>query len=173
MFVGVFPKKRKEDVSQDSFSFILFSFVLWLQELYEWRCSLRDHKRWTQWRSLELQKDLAYCHPRWPEEQKYIMQELERIQTSRISYFGDWWNIFDWIVYIWISVGVAVRIPALCGYLRASDIHREILALSMIVIWIRLLKVMRAFQALGELKRSNDDLQTVLFKHSIIHSIML
>ena len=78
------------------------------------------------------------------------MQELERIQTSRISYFADWWNIFDWIVYIWISVGVAVRIPALCGNIRASDVHREILALSMIVIWIRLLKAMRAFQALGQ-----------------------
>ena len=128
----------------------LIQHVFCFKELYEWRCSLRDHNRWTRWRSLELQKDLAYCHPRWPEEQKYIMQELERIQLSRISYFADWWNIFDWIVYIWISVGVAVRIPALCGNTRASDVHREILALSMIVIWIRLLKAMRAFQALGQ-----------------------
>jgi len=128
---------------------VLATLIFIIQELYEWRCSIREHKRLSQWRSSELQKDLMYCHPRWPEERKYILQELERIQGSRISYFADWWNIFDWIVYIWISAGVVVRIIALCGGEEASNIHREILALSMIVIWIRLLKAMRAFQALG------------------------
>jgi len=57
--------------------YILFNitFLFFLhQELYEWRCSIREHNRWQIWRSSELQKDLMYCHPRWPEERKYILQ---------------------------------------------------------------------------------------------------
>ena len=99
-----------------------------------------------------MQKDLNYCHPRWPEERKYINQELERIKETQIQYFNDLWNILDWITYLWIIAGVLARISSLGGNTEATTAHKKILATSMIVIWIRLMKVIRAFKPLGMLQ---------------------
>lgn len=111
---------------------------------------MRQHHKWGEWRSAEIQKDLKYCHPRWPEEKKYILQELDRIKESDVRYFADMWNMLDWVTYIWIVTGIVARVFALTGDARASGHHKKILATSLIVIWLRLMKIIRAYQALGE-----------------------
>lgn len=130
-------------------SAVLLTLYFIAQEIYEWRCSVRQHHKWGEWRSAEIQKDLKYCHPRWPEEKKYILQELDRIKESDVRYFADMWNMLDWVTYIWIVTGIVARVFALTGDARASGHHKKILATSLIVIWLRLMKIIRAYQALG------------------------
>lgn len=130
-------------------SAVLMTLYLIIVEIYEWRFSVKHHRRWQEWRSSELEKDLIYCHPRWPEESKYIKCELSTIKNSHIMYFDDFWNIVDWITYGWIVIGVCLRIVALNGNKNADLYHRRFLSISMVIIWARTLKLMRAFQLLG------------------------
>ena len=47
--------------------------------------------------TLSFAQDLAFCHPRWPEERLYLEQEGEELDGTKPSYFNDAWNIFDWV----------------------------------------------------------------------------
>ena len=131
------------------YSALLYLFTVLVQELREWRQSAKDHVRWQTWRRIELETDLNYCHPRWPEERKYVIQELEGVKEEKISYFSDSWNILDWITFFGIIAGVLARIAALLGDSTANKVHKRILSISIIIIWIRLLKFARPFTSLG------------------------
>ena len=96
-----------------------------------------------------MEKDLIYCHPRWPEEKKYILQELDQIRETRISYFSDLWNVTDWVTYVCLVACMIARSLALSGNEEASGYHRRILSFSMIIVWVRLLKYIRAFTTIG------------------------
>ena len=93
---------------------------------------------------------MQFCHPRWPEEKKYILQELEEVETSTISYFKDAWNYFDWITYAWIMTVIISRVVAVFyPKSRAGSLHARFMAVALIFIWLRLMKVLRTFEALG------------------------
>ena len=51
-----------------------------------------------------MEKDLQFCHPRWPEEKKYIGAELEQIRSYHRTYFRDPWNIYEWVKCIYLSL---------------------------------------------------------------------
>ena len=44
-----------------------------------------------------MEKDLEYCHPRWPEERQYLTSELLQIRGYQRTYFRDPWNIIEWV----------------------------------------------------------------------------
>lgn len=93
---------------------------------------------------------MQFCHPRWPEERKYILQELEEVDKSTISYFKDAWNYFDWITYAWILTVIISRVIAVfLPKSRAGSLHARFMAVALIFIWLRLMKVLRTFEALG------------------------
>lgn len=46
-----------------------------------------------------MEKDLEYCHPRWPEERQYLSSELLQIRGYQRTYFRDPWNIFEWVCH--------------------------------------------------------------------------
>lgn len=64
-------------------------------EFQEISASKKSHRNWKRWRIDELEKDLQFSHPRWPEERKYLEMERNDILDSGISYFNDAWNYFD------------------------------------------------------------------------------
>lgn len=126
------------------------TFYFFLQEFLEIRASKRSHKRWQTWRVRELEKDLSFCHPRWPEERKYLEMELREIADSGISYFNDAWNYFDWITYGWVSAVIVTRILGVAiSNPTARSVHPKVFAVALIFIWLRLMKFFRAFSALG------------------------
>ena len=121
-----------------------------LLELLEIRASNRSHQKWQKWRIRELEKDLNFTHPRWPEERKYLEMEIRNIADSGISYFNDAWNYFDWITYAWVLSIVITRLLSVgWGSSIAKSLHPKVFALALIFIWLRLMKVFRAFVSLG------------------------
>ena len=48
-------------------------------------------QNWKQWRESEIEKDLSYSHPRWPEEELYLRQEMGNLDDMRPQYFNDFW----------------------------------------------------------------------------------
>lgn len=119
-------------------------------EFQEISASKKSHRNWKRWRIDELEKDLQFSHPRWPEERKYLEMERNDILDSGISYFNDAWNYFDWVTYGWILGIIVTRIFAV---VLASDVarslHPKVFAIALIFIWLRLMKVFRAFITLG------------------------
>lgn len=72
-----------------------------------------QHDRWKKWRIGQLRRDLKYCHPRWPEESKYIYMEISNISSQGISYFRSYWNFVDWVTYFGILAVILTRILSL------------------------------------------------------------
>ena len=106
--------------------------------------------KWKKWRKGELEKDMQFCHPRWPEERKYILQEIDEVEKSKIAYFKDAWNYFDWMTYGWILSVILSRVVAVAWPgSQAKSLHARFMAVALIFIWLRLMKVLRIFQALG------------------------
>ena len=97
-----------------------------------------------------MNRDLKYCHPCWPEEGKYIKMEIDQISSRGISYFKSYWNYFDWITYFVIFAVIVTRVLSVVTDSKtANDLHPKVMAISLIFIWLRLMKVLRAFKALG------------------------
>ncbi|XP_028415191.1 transient receptor potential cation channel subfamily V member 5-like [Dendronephthya gigantea] len=120
------------------------------QEIAEVRNSRRQHEKWKTWRIGELNRDLKYCHPRWPEECKYIEMEIESISSQGISYFQSYWNYFDWVTYLGIICVILTRVLSVAiDNNTANELHPKVMSIALILIWLRLMKVFRAFEALG------------------------
>ena len=53
--------------------------------------SCTTFQNWKQWREDEIDKDIEFCHPRWPEEKMYLVQEKKELDKMRPQYFSDFW----------------------------------------------------------------------------------
>ena len=119
-------------------------------EFFEITASKEAHERWKSWRIRQIDRDLQFCHPRWPEERKYLEMERNEIAESGISYFNDSWNYFDWVTYGWILGIIVTRIFAVVLESEtAHSLHPRVFAIALIFIWLRLMKVFRGFVTLG------------------------
>ena len=97
-----------------------------------------------------MSKDLDYCHPRWPEEKKYLDSELVQIRTYQRTYFREPWNIFEWISYfVVLTLAVTRVLSVVSSDATAEEIHPKIYAIGLIVLWLRFMRSCRAFQSLG------------------------
>ena len=97
-----------------------------------------------------MSKDLDYCHPRWPEEKKYLDSELVQIRTYQRTYFREPWNIFEWISYFVVLTLAVTRVLSVVSRdATAEEIHPKIYAIGLIVLWLRFMRSCRAFQSLG------------------------
>ena len=97
-----------------------------------------------------MEKDLKFCHPRWPEEEKYLRSELTQIRSYQRTYFRDPWNIFEWITYVVVLTLILTRILFVASDNKtAQSIHPRVYALGLVVIWLRFMRSCRAFRTLG------------------------
>lgn len=120
------------------------------QEIMEYFASKREHKLWIKWREDELRNDLEFCHPRWPGERLYLMQEIDSLHHQDPAYLKDAWNFIDWLAYFMILASVATLLIAyLHDNQMALSIYLNFLSATLVVLWIRLMKYARAFTALG------------------------
>lgn len=93
---------------------------------------------------------MQYCHPRWPEEKRYLKSEIDLIRSSSKSYFRNGWNIFEWIQFTVILIVVFTRLVHYLNYdERAFIIHYKAFILLVIMLWLRFMKCCRCYQSLG------------------------
>ena len=41
----------------------------------------RELEKWREWRASELEDDIKYCHPRWPQETQYLQSEIDAVRN--------------------------------------------------------------------------------------------
>ena len=116
---------------------------------HTWR-SRHDHQKWVTWRTRELEKDLRYCHPQWPEERRYLEQEIKSLDEDKPLIFHDSWNYLEWITCAMLAATVASHVIDYLGRTNITFlVHIRITAALLIVLWLRVMKYARPFKTTG------------------------
>ncbi|KAK6191478.1 hypothetical protein SNE40_003156 [Patella caerulea] len=121
-----------------------------VEELREYRRSVVSHRKWVDWRKGEIERDRKYCHPRWPDEEKFLERELNALKEVEQSYFSDMWNIFDWTCYFLLTICIVTHLFDIGMHSEhLARWHVRIMCVTIILLWLRLMKNARAFTLLG------------------------
>lgn len=97
-----------------------------------------------------MERDLQYCHPRWPEERRYLNSEMELIRSSSLSYLKNGWNIFEWLAFVVVLLVVFTRVASCLSSNPVADkIHYRSFPILLIMLWLRFMKCCRCYQSLG------------------------
>ena len=129
---------------------VILTFNEIRKEVKEFYQSRRQNKKYITWRKKEIKRDLEYCHPRWTQEKTFVKQHVRQIKERQKFYFQDRWNYFDWVVYIMLIIVIILHIiNVVVQNNRYNDVFIRILACTIILVWVRLLKFARPFPAQG------------------------
>ncbi|XP_060608623.1 uncharacterized protein LOC132760627 isoform X3 [Ruditapes philippinarum] len=121
-----------------------------IDEIREYWRSKESDINWKKWRREEIDEDLKYCHPRWPEEEQFLNQELQNLEDSNTRYFSDMWNWFDWFCYTLLVAVIGTHVADIVDHTDAvARAHIRLTAVVVIFLWLRLMKNIRAFSMLG------------------------
>ncbi|GFS22479.1 transient receptor potential cation channel subfamily V member 1-like isoform X2 [Elysia marginata] len=151
-----YDKRHKYEMPDDIWRIVLYVLAMLLtvyqivEEIMEFKRSLRLHEEYERRRTEDINRDLEFCHPRWPEEEKYLRQEIGELQDLKPKYFSDMWNIFDWLCYIMLIVCMITHIVDIARHSeQVARAHIRLMAVTIILLWLRLMKNARAFALLG------------------------
>ena len=110
----------------------------------------KDHRQWVVWKTNDLSRDKQYCHPRWPEELRYLEQELKTLRGQRALLFKDAWNHFEWLT---CAILLATVLTYLINYFNHSEtaytVHVRVSVCLLIALWLRIMKYARPFRQTG------------------------
>lgn len=144
----------------------LMLFIIILSETKEYFQSKKRNAKYKQWREEQLQRDLQYAHPRWPEERAYLEREIRTIGEYQASYLKDQWNFLDWITQFLMTATITLHIVNYRVRTKETrDAMRITASVTMIFLWLRLLKYARPFKTLG--------LFVVMLSHVIVDTLKI
>ncbi|KAK5854466.1 hypothetical protein PBY51_015529 [Eleginops maclovinus] len=112
--------------------------------------SNRKLRLWQRWAERRLHDDLRCLHPMWPQEKVFLLDQIKQIRLMRGSYSQDLWNVFDWLVYSLLVASFSVHMADVlqpCSSLRTCSLR--LFSVSIIFLWLRLMKHVRAFRLMG------------------------
>lgn len=118
--------------------------------------SVSEFHKYKRSRMQELKRDLPYCHPRWPQESKFVKEEIKRVESERVASLYDMWYYLDVIcflglVLLTITRLILVEIDFNTGnaYVNTMNVHYHAYAFLLIIIWLRFMQAFRPFISLG------------------------
>ncbi|XP_012558139.2 uncharacterized protein LOC100201978 isoform X1 [Hydra vulgaris] len=122
-----------------------------LTQMAQFKRVVKREQKYKEWRVREVERDLQYAHPRWPEERRYLISQMDNIRNSNVtSYWKDGWNIFEWITFASILSVIGTRVAAcMSGSVSSLSWHRRTFLLLLVLLWLRFMKCCRCYQSLG------------------------
>lgn len=95
---------------------------------------------------------MKYCHPRWPQERKYIEHEIKRVKSLPLfDDFGAWFYL-EWITLILILATITTHFVFYEIDTSATRyIYTRTISIVNLLVWLRLLKYLRPFPGIGTL----------------------
>lgn len=107
-------------------------------------------KKWIAWRAAELEEDLSYYHPRWPQKEIYLQTEFKAIRETPLISTGDSWIYFDWFSLILILGIIASHVVFFKIDTKLTQvIYVRIITMLVLVLWFRIMKYARPFKSAG------------------------
>ncbi|XP_066927224.1 uncharacterized protein [Clytia hemisphaerica] len=130
---------------------VFMTIYFMANQIIEGRRTITRDKAYKNWHIEHTERDLDYCHPRWPEEKRYLDGELERLRRKKSgSYFADGWVVIDWMIHLAVWIIVFTRVAAVVtNDPEVKKYHIRVFAFSLVIIWLRILSSCRAFKSLG------------------------
>ncbi|XP_066918568.1 transient receptor potential channel pyrexia-like [Clytia hemisphaerica] len=123
---------------------------LFVSETKEFLKSTRFTERFKRWRESNIQRDLKFAHPRWPEERAYLEREIRACEDYTSSYFRDRWNFLDWLTQFLMVATIILHLFNITYHTNStSDWFRGISSATLLSMWLRLLKYARPFRSVG------------------------
>ncbi|XP_027863327.1 transient receptor potential cation channel subfamily A member 1 isoform X1 [Xiphophorus couchianus] len=118
-----------------------------IQDIVLSRRKLHLRRRWMERR---FQDDLRCSHPMWPQERQYLLNQTRRIHRMRGNYSRDRWNVFDWLVYSLLTASFCTHLAdVLQPSVLLHTLSLRLFSMSIIFLWLRLMKHVRAFRLMG------------------------
>ena len=114
--------------------------------------SRKSQRNWKRWKLEQLEYDLKHCHPRWPQEQKFVKHEMKRVRALPLFDAYDAWFYMDWIILFLIILTVITHFVFL--YIDTSAmryLYTRTISIMNLLVWLRLLKFVRPFRGIGTL----------------------
>ena len=110
----------------------------------------RSLTKWKEWRASELERDLAYCHPRWPQETQYLQSEIKAVRHLSLISRSPWWMYFDRVALLFILATIASHVTFFHFSTDLSkEIHHYIIMPLLLILWLRIFKYARPFESAG------------------------
>ena len=103
----------------------------------------------------ELKRDLPYCHPRWPQESKFIKEEIKRVESEKVASLYDLWYYLDVVSFLGLVLLTITRLLLVeldfdtNMYVTVVKVHYHSYAFLLIIIWVRFMQAFRPFISLG------------------------
>ena len=110
----------------------------------------QEHNAWKEWRASELERDIEYCHPRWPQEAQYVNAEIKAVRNLSLLTDSDYWIYFDWVALVFILATIVSH--GIFFYYStdlSKDIHYYITMPLLLILWLRIFKYARPFESAG------------------------
>ena len=110
----------------------------------------QEHKAWKEWRASELESDIEYCHPRWPQETQYVNAEIKAVRNLSLMSGSDYWIYFDWIALVFILATIVSHVVFFHYSTDLSkEVHHYITMPLLLILWYRMFKYARPFEGAG------------------------
>jgi len=117
--------------------------------------AVRDFHAYKLSRGQELKRDLPYCHPRWPQEGKFVKEEIRKVESERVATLYDIWYYLDVLSFLGLVLLTITRLLLVqldfnsLGYIDVIKVHYHAYPFVLIVIWLRFMQAFRPFITLG------------------------
>lgn len=99
-----------------------------------------------------MQYDLDHCHPRWPQEERFVKNEMTRVRNLTLFNANDAWFYLDWMVLFLIVINIVTHFLFLRINTSASRyVYTRVLSIMNLFVWLRLLKFTRPIRGIGTL----------------------
>ena len=96
---------------------------------------------------------MKYCHPRWPQERKFIEYEINRVKSlPQYNEFGAWFYL-DWVILILIIATIITHFMFFFddSHVSIRYVYTRVISIMNLLVWLRLLKYIRPFPGIGTL----------------------
>ncbi|XP_033737812.1 transient receptor potential cation channel subfamily V member 2-like [Pecten maximus] len=119
-------------------------------EVLEYRRSITKNDEWKKFRADELYADMKHCID--SSDRQFLQDELHQVEKQIPRYFKDFWNVFDWVCYGMQGICIISHLADVIRHSEeAARFHINFMALTLILLWLRLAKCARPFKRLGPL----------------------
>eukprot|EP00111_Clytia_hemisphaerica_P019381 TCONS_00057216-protein len=130
-------------------SLILAVYFIVKQVVEVQRSETRERK-YKEWKKRELERDLMYCHERWPEEHRYLTSEINLIETSSKRFMKNGWNGFEMFTNLIMAMVIITRVVAVTlSNPTLNTIHYKSVPMLLILLWLRFMRYCQIYQSLG------------------------
>lgn len=158
---SIFPVEFYTPYNQNSWRFVLeilgllLAVYFFIQTRIQFMIVKRNFKDFKVSRLQELRRDMNFCHPRWPQEQKVINEEEVNIKSETMGSFYDVWFILDVLCYVGLAFLSITRIMLISleevdnKYLITLKAHYYAFPVILFIIWLRFMSAFRPFITLG------------------------